>query len=467
MIELIFFSSFDESHDSLLHLLRSKVEQSRRGRNIDSRLAYEDTRPSLDAPRRWSSPWNIKRTRTIPDIEPDVDNVPPPPMVLTETQPVLEVIKENANDESNNAEKKRNQKIQKLENPSLMLVKNTTPAVIAMTLTGSKSTLTTTSIPSINSTTLVASTTTTLMPTISLTTSTPITAANLLTTTTTVAPTILAVTSMDSIVTSTTTSTFLPEPQAAALEGVGDVENSDDNRILRKAFLEFLANKMNATSPVAEWSTDSELPQSEAGNINEGQQQQSSTTTEDPTNIPELDDSVIETLTLEELEQILQINNPSTTTTTTTQPTNQQTWPMSPDTSKVRWDVPREAKYDLSTSESRINQLLRQVTKGSHQSGGSSGYEDEEDIECGGFLNITTFADLSSPSYPSRYPPNIDCRWVITAPSDQILRVKIHKLVIEHDSSCRFDYLDIKGLILLCLFIYILKFGFFRHPNDR
>lgn len=49
-----------------------------------------------------------------------------------------------------------------------------------------------------------------------------------------------------------------------------------------------------------------------------------------------------------------------------------------------------------------------------------------------------------------KYPPNIDCVWKINSRQGQIIRIYIRTLHIEHDSGCKFDYLEIKGLNRLC-----------------
>ena len=48
-----------------------------------------------------------------------------------------------------------------------------------------------------------------------------------------------------------------------------------------------------------------------------------------------------------------------------------------------------------------------------------------------------------SPNYPSSYPDNEDCDWLIEAPSGHIIYVYISDFHLEDGSSCPYDYLEI------------------------
>uniref|UniRef100_A0A8C2U5M4 CUB domain-containing protein n=1 Tax=Coturnix japonica TaxID=93934 RepID=A0A8C2U5M4_COTJA len=71
-------------------------------------------------------------------------------------------------------------------------------------------------------------------------------------------------------------------------------------------------------------------------------------------------------------------------------------------------------------------------------------------IVCGGHY-ISWNGSLSSPYYPSYYPPNIDCSWIIRAPSPAYkLSLKILAMQIQEkspgSSKCDKDWLEIDGV---------------------
>ncbi|XP_075591411.1 uncharacterized protein LOC124492278 isoform X2 [Dermatophagoides farinae] len=61
-------------------------------------------------------------------------------------------------------------------------------------------------------------------------------------------------------------------------------------------------------------------------------------------------------------------------------------------------------------------------------------------------ITISTDIEISSPNFPQSYPPNKHCIWHIQSQKDQLLKVQIFKLHLEHDARCRFDYLDFEGV---------------------
>ncbi|XP_032828479.2 uncharacterized protein LOC116952899 [Petromyzon marinus] len=49
---------------------------------------------------------------------------------------------------------------------------------------------------------------------------------------------------------------------------------------------------------------------------------------------------------------------------------------------------------------------------------------------------------IESPSYPSKYPSNLNCRWEITVPSGSSVRLTVQELLLESQTSgCKYDYL--------------------------
>lgn len=64
--------------------------------------------------------------------------------------------------------------------------------------------------------------------------------------------------------------------------------------------------------------------------------------------------------------------------------------------------------------------------------------------ECG--RQITELnGTLSSPGYPSNYPSNVDCTWVITAPRDHFVELTFKVFdIYKERRGCRYDYVEIR-----------------------
>ncbi|XP_061426215.1 LOW QUALITY PROTEIN: adhesion G-protein coupled receptor G6-like [Lethenteron reissneri] len=62
---------------------------------------------------------------------------------------------------------------------------------------------------------------------------------------------------------------------------------------------------------------------------------------------------------------------------------------------------------------------------------------------CGGLLTDPPNGTvIQSPSYPSKYPSNLNCRWEITVPSGSSVRLTVQELLLESQTSgCKYDYL--------------------------
>ena len=63
--------------------------------------------------------------------------------------------------------------------------------------------------------------------------------------------------------------------------------------------------------------------------------------------------------------------------------------------------------------------------------------------ECGGILNQEN-GEITSPGYPNQYPLNLDCIWVILAPSNQVIQVEFRSFQLERQSRCLYDYLEVR-----------------------
>ncbi|KAM4534255.1 cubilin [Odontesthes bonariensis] len=66
-------------------------------------------------------------------------------------------------------------------------------------------------------------------------------------------------------------------------------------------------------------------------------------------------------------------------------------------------------------------------------------------LVCGGTLNATTtIQTLTSPSFPSGYPPYTNCRWILDAPSQETIQVSVQTFVLQPSQSCLTNFLEMK-----------------------
>lgn len=64
---------------------------------------------------------------------------------------------------------------------------------------------------------------------------------------------------------------------------------------------------------------------------------------------------------------------------------------------------------------------------------------------CGGAFNATASSQtITSPFYPSAYPPFSSCRWVLDAPSQEVVKVSVQQFHLESSQSCTSNFLEFK-----------------------
>ncbi|CAH1775425.1 unnamed protein product [Owenia fusiformis] len=65
--------------------------------------------------------------------------------------------------------------------------------------------------------------------------------------------------------------------------------------------------------------------------------------------------------------------------------------------------------------------------------------------DCGGVHSVTTaMQTITSPEYPGNYPHNLRCRWTLDAPENQQIYLEVTDIDIEDESSCQYDYMEIR-----------------------
>ena len=67
-------------------------------------------------------------------------------------------------------------------------------------------------------------------------------------------------------------------------------------------------------------------------------------------------------------------------------------------------------------------------------------------VVCGGELPVAPYGAINSPGYPSRYPQNRDCMWLVAAPLGKRLQFTFATLQLEHHPNCSFDFLEVRGI---------------------
>ncbi|TRY89102.1 hypothetical protein DNTS_004573 [Danionella cerebrum] len=64
---------------------------------------------------------------------------------------------------------------------------------------------------------------------------------------------------------------------------------------------------------------------------------------------------------------------------------------------------------------------------------------------CGGAFNGTASSQtITSPYYPNPYPPLTSCRWVLDAPSLEVLKISVQKFHLDASQSCISNFLEFK-----------------------
>ena len=66
---------------------------------------------------------------------------------------------------------------------------------------------------------------------------------------------------------------------------------------------------------------------------------------------------------------------------------------------------------------------------------------------CGGQLSISNplaVGNLSSPNYPTKYPNNIGCSWVLSVPAGDTIEFNFVDMDIETGLNCRWDYVELR-----------------------
>ncbi len=67
-----------------------------------------------------------------------------------------------------------------------------------------------------------------------------------------------------------------------------------------------------------------------------------------------------------------------------------------------------------------------------------------ENSGCGGIVTAPN-GEIHSPKYPSNYPDNVDCSWVITVDAGHRVFFNFTDLDLESHSSCSFDYVAVSS----------------------
>ncbi|XP_063802664.1 embryonic protein UVS.2-like [Pseudophryne corroboree] len=63
-------------------------------------------------------------------------------------------------------------------------------------------------------------------------------------------------------------------------------------------------------------------------------------------------------------------------------------------------------------------------------------------VQCGGAYYAST-KTFSSPGYPISYYTDLDCGWIITAPTHYKIILTVHDFAIEYEPTCGYDYLAV------------------------
>ncbi|TNM98453.1 hypothetical protein fugu_014699 [Takifugu bimaculatus] len=104
----------------------------------------------------------------------------------------------------------------------------------------------------------------------------------------------------------------------------------------------------------------------------------------------------------------------------------------SPPVLQLRRDKSRINNYSMGLRAAALIYLLLLVDKA----------DSEKGFKCGGILSASS-GNISSPNFPSRYPYNSDCSWLIVVAEGSSVHLTFHHFELEHHASCSYDYIKI------------------------
>lgn len=51
--------------------------------------------------------------------------------------------------------------------------------------------------------------------------------------------------------------------------------------------------------------------------------------------------------------------------------------------------------------------------------------------------------NITTPRYPSKYPTNVTCVWVLEAPENHTVKLSLEEFELEEDKKCLYDYFEV------------------------
>ncbi|KAI4871253.1 hypothetical protein NFI96_019773 [Prochilodus magdalenae] len=90
---------------------------------------------------------------------------------------------------------------------------------------------------------------------------------------------------------------------------------------------------------------------------------------------------------------------------------------------------------------------VRFVSDGSNEASGFKLLFEAHSTACGGIIELADGDPpgyITSPNYPSNYPQNIDCVWIIKVPNGEAVQLDFEDFYIEPNTQCQFDYLEVR-----------------------
>ncbi|KAJ8376962.1 hypothetical protein SKAU_G00075420 [Synaphobranchus kaupii] len=101
-----------------------------------------------------------------------------------------------------------------------------------------------------------------------------------------------------------------------------------------------------------------------------------------------------------------------------------------------------------SVTQTTDNQLfVRFVSDDNNESSGFKLTFEAHSQACGGAIELSDSDPpgyIMSPNYPSNYPQNIDCMWVLTVPNGEAVQLDFEdEFYIEQSTGCPYDYLEL------------------------
>nr|DBA25188.1 TPA: hypothetical protein GDO54_012746 [Pyxicephalus adspersus] len=106
----------------------------------------------------------------------------------------------------------------------------------------------------------------------------------------------------------------------------------------------------------------------------------------------------------------------------------------------------RDTPSSMHTTDNEL--LVQFISDSSNEAKGFKLHYEAKSLACGGTIYVTDSnpsGNITSPKYPSNYPPNTDCVWIIIVPNAEAVELKFQdQFYIEPSVNCTSSFLELR-----------------------